>query len=108
MGWLNSAADQAVVNNLLAAGVTIQPAAAPAAGKYSGTSWVLTGALENMTRDQAAALIESVGGKVVGSVSKQIDYVVAGSEAGSKLAKAEALGLRILSKAEFLSLLHQA
>ncbi len=108
MGWLTSPADQAVVNDLLAAGVQIQPVAAPTAGKYSGTSWVLTGTLENMTRDEAAALIESVGGKVVGSVSKQTDYVVAGSEAGSKLAKAEALGLRILSKAEFLSLLHQA
>lgn len=75
------------------------------AGAFSGKTFVLTGTLPTMSRDAAAALIEAAGGKVSGSVSKKTSYVVAGAEAGSKLAKAEELGLAILDEAGLLALL---
>ena len=68
-------------------------------------TFVLTGTLPNMTRDEARTRIESKGHKVAGSVSKKTDYVVAGSDAGSKLEKAETLGVAILNEEQFLNLL---
>ena len=72
---------------------------------FAGKSFVLTGRLENYTRDEAGALIEARGGKVSGSVSKKTDFVVAGEEAGSKLEKAEKLGVRVLDEASFTAML---
>ncbi len=72
---------------------------------FAGKTFVLTGTLPTMTRDAAQATIEQFGGKVSGSVSKKTDFVLAGSDAGSKLAKAEALGVPILDEAQFLALL---
>ena len=66
---------------------------------------MLTGTLPSLTRSQAQALIEAAGGKVSGSVSRKTSYVVAGEEAGSKLTRAEALGVPVIGEADLLSLL---
>ncbi|SEK71642.1 DNA ligase (NAD+) [Ruminococcus sp. YRD2003] len=70
--------------------------------RFAGLTFVLTGTLPTMKRDEAKALIESYGGKVSGSVSKKTNYVVAGEDAGSKLTKAQELGIAVLSEAELL------
>jgi DNA ligase (NAD+) len=72
---------------------------AVAGRQLGGKTFVLTGTLPSMTRDEAVELIRSHGGKVVGSVSRQTDYVVAGDEAGSKLEKAHELGVAVLDEA---------
>lgn len=96
-----------VVNKLRAAGVHWPESAGvqQSAGILAGKTLVLTGTLPTLTRDAAKDMIEAAGGKVAGSVSKKTDYVVAGEEAGSKLAKAQELGLAILDEAGLLALL---
>jgi DNA ligase (NAD+) len=89
----------------------IKPASEKAAiastvsGIFSGKTFVLTGTLPTLKREEATAKIEALGGKVSGSVSKKTDFVLAGAEAGSKLTKAQELGVKILDEAEFLKLL---
>ncbi len=89
-----------VIEQLRAAGVqwTEGEPQGTVAGAFAGKTFVLTGTLPTLTRDEAKALIEAQGGKVAGSVSKKTHYVVAGAEAGSKLEKAQALGVAILDE----------
>lgn len=99
--------NQEVIDALIAAGVTWPESTGKlqATGHLVGKTFVLTGTLPNLSRDEAKEIIEAAGGKVSGSVSKKTDFVVAGAEAGSKLDKALELGLVILDEAGLLALL---
>jgi DNA ligase (NAD+) len=101
--------NQAVIAKLRAAGVHWPDGAAVelAPQVFAGKTLVLTGTLPTLKRDAAKAMIEAAGGKVAGSVSKKTDFVVAGEEAGSKLEKAQELGITVLNEAEFIVLLEQ-
>lgn len=96
-----------VVEQLMAAGVHWESGAdlSQQAVLLSGKTFVLTGTLPTLSREQAAALIEAAGGKVQSSVSKKTGFVVAGVDAGSKLLKAQQLGVVIISETELLQLL---
>ena len=96
--------NQAIITEILNAGVTWQDEADEPQGAQplAGQTWVLTGTLE-MPRHEAKALLEQLGAKVSGSVSKKTDCVLAGAEAGSKLAKAEELGVKVIDEATFLA-----
>ncbi len=96
---------RAFADALKAAGVLTESVAAPRGEKLAGLTFVLTGTLPTMKREEAAALIAQNGGKVSGSVSKKTSYVIAGEEAGSKLDKANALGVPVLDEQGFLALL---
>ncbi|WP_224365370.1 NAD-dependent DNA ligase LigA [Hyalangium versicolor] len=97
--------NRAAIDALLAAGVTPAPPQVTTSGPFAGKTVVLTGGMSGMSRDQAKEEIERRGGKVSGSVSKKTDFVVAGEDAGSKLKKAQELGVRILDEQAFLKLL---
>jgi DNA ligase (NAD+) len=103
--WFDNAANAALVDRLLAHGVDGREhgEAEPAAGPFSGKTIVLTGTLAGITREDAAARLESAGARVSGSVSKKTDFVIAGESAGSKREKAEALGVAILTWEEVLA-----
>ncbi len=106
--WFRDERNIDLVARLKAHGVKTESDAASAAlldERFVGKTFVLTGKLENYTRDEAAKLIEDRGGRVSGSVSKKTDYVVAGSDAGSKLTKAESLGVVVLGEEDFAGML---
>lgn len=90
---------------LVAAGVLTESTAQPKGEKLAGLTFVITGTLPTMKRDEASALISANGGKVSGSVSKKTSYVLAGEEAGSKLTKANELGIPVLSEEQLLAML---
>jgi DNA ligase (NAD+) len=93
--------NQEVIAHLTAGahGIRVQAGPVAADRQLGGKTFVLTGTLPSMTRDEAVELIRSGGGKVVGSVSKQTDYVVAGDDAGGKLEKAHELGVAVIDEA---------
>lgn len=93
-----------IISKLKDAGVVMQEAVVERTTEFDGLTFVLTGTLENMTRDEASEMIKARGGKVSSSVSKKTDYVLAGEEAGSKLTKAQALGVKIIDKDTFLKM----
>ena len=100
--------NQETVERLKAAGVKMEidgDAAGELDENFNGKTFVLTGKLDGFSRDEANRIIESKGGRVSGSVSKKTDYVVAGTDAGSKLTKAESLGVKVLSEHEFKELI---
>lgn len=102
--WMRDAKNIDLVTRLKVVGVQTEIDASSTADlddRFVGKTFVLTGKLENYTRDEAAKLIEDRGGRVSSSVSKKTDYVVAGEDAGSKLTKAEGLGVRVLGEVEF-------
>ncbi len=105
--WHGEARNRKLIERLRQAGLNFKSSLynpAAALGPFAGKTFVLTGTLPHLKREEAAAKIEALGGKVSGSVSKKTDYVVAGDEAGSKLEKAQKLGVKIMDEAEFLSL----
>ena len=105
--WFQNPLHLDLVNRLKAFGVKTETEAGEIKEdeRFTGKTFVLTGTLEGFTRDEASKLIEQRGGRVSSSVSKKTDYVVAGSDAGSKLAKAESLGVVILDEPQFSSMI---
>jgi DNA ligase (NAD+) len=103
----NMPINRTLVRDLARAGVApVAPVAkVPGTGPFLGKTFVLTGTLPTMTRDEASATIESAGGKISSSVSKKTSYVLAGSDAGSKLDKAKTLGVAVISQEELLALI---
>jgi len=102
--WFADPRNRKLVDRLREAGVNFKSSlhsTAAAVGPFSGKTFVLTGTLPTLSREQATARIESLGGKVTGSVSKKTDFVLAGEEAGSKLEKAQKLGVKIIDEAKF-------
>ena len=98
--------NQELVDRLRAAGLNfVYRDARPKGGPLKGLTFVLTGSLPNLTREDAKKLIETAGGKVAGTVSKKTSYVVAGEEAGSKLTKAQELGVPIVNEDQLLDLI---
>jgi DNA ligase (NAD+) len=100
--WLQSQTNQQFVQDLIEAGVVVLNQAAKKTGKFSGTTWVFTGTLESMSREEGQAKIIALGGSATNSVSKNTSYVVVGAEPGSKATKARELGVTILNEKDFL------
>ena len=103
--WFADPQSQHMIERLRQAGVNFTCKTEITDRRFAGLTFVLTGALELFTREEATERIEQLGGKASGSVSKKTSYVVAGENAGSKLRKANELGIPVLSEAEFLKLL---
>lgn len=102
--FFNKPETKYIVEHLKDAGVKTIEEIKEVSTDFEGLTFVLTGALENMTRDEAAEMIKARGGKVSSSVSSKTSYVLAGEAAGSKLTKAQALGVKIIDKEEFLNM----
>ena len=105
--WLNVPANIDLVERLAAAGLTMTftPPASQEDNPFFGKTLVFTGTMPTLGRAEAKTMAQDVGAKVSGSVSKKTDYVIAGAEAGSKLEKAQQLGVTVIDEAEFLRLL---
>ena len=96
-----------LINKLKAAGVNMESLEEENEDqRFAGMTFVLTGALDSFTRDEASDIIEKFGGKTSGSVSKKTTYVLAGEDAGSKLTKAQSLGVTVISEQEFKEMIN--
>jgi DNA ligase (NAD+) len=100
--WFGTDEGRELVRRLGAAGVTTEPVRAAAGGPWHGQSWVLTGAMESLTRPEAEERIRGLGGSPASSVSKRTHTVVAGASPGTKLARAQELGVRVIDEQAFL------
>ena len=105
VAWFRSPQSRHMIERLRTAGVNFESKTEITDRRFEGKTFVLTGALTRFTREEATEQIEQYGGKASGSVSKKTSYVVAGENAGSKLKKANELGIPVLSEEEFLSML---
>ena len=105
--WFSSEQSQHQIRRLREAGVSFASREEIADTRFLGKTFVLTGTLEGFTRDEATEIIERFGGKASGSVSKKTDYVLAGKAAGSKLTKAQTLGIPILTEAQFREMIKE-
>ena len=105
--WFADPQSQHLIEALKDAGVNMTSKAEPLGDKFAGLTFVLTGELEHFTRKEAGERIQAQGGKVSGSVSKKTSYVIAGEAAGSKLRKAQELGVTVLDESEFLKMLDE-
>jgi DNA ligase (NAD+) len=94
-----------VIEQLLASGIELEVEQSAVLAELLGKTFVLTGTLPSLSRDEAKALLEKAGAKVAGSVSAKTHFVVAGADAGSKLEKAQELGITVLDEDELLKLL---
>ncbi len=104
--FFNTAGTVPVLDKLKGAGVNFtEPVDRPVGASFSGKSFVFSGALESYTREQASALVEERGGRVSSQVSKKTDYLVAGDDPGSKLVKAEKLGVQVIDEIRFAEML---
>jgi DNA ligase (NAD+) len=106
--WFADPDNQSLLERLIACGVhwpEQAPAPRPERAPLAGLTFVLTGTLGELSRDEAKTALQALGAKVAGSVSKKTSYVVAGAEAGSKLDKAVELGVPVLDEADLLALL---
>ncbi|MBE6908369.1 MAG: NAD-dependent DNA ligase LigA [Ruminococcaceae bacterium] len=103
--WLESPQSQDLMRRFREAGVNMECLDRPTDDRFRGMTFVLTGSLTHFTRDEATEMIQRRGGKASGSVSKKTSYVVAGEAAGSKLTKAQELGIPVLTEEEFLAML---
>ena len=105
LDWFQSPQSQHLIQRLKEAGVNMQAEQKGEDQRFAGKTFVLTGTLDRFTRAEATKMIEDRGGKAAGSVSKKTTYVVAGEAAGSKLRKAQELGIPVLTQEEFLALM---
>ncbi|MBI1974776.1 MAG: NAD-dependent DNA ligase LigA [Parcubacteria group bacterium] len=105
--WFNDKKNIVFLEKLDAVGVRIQTVSARRSGKLAGKIFLFTGGLETLSRDEAKKLVLAHGGSTASSVSKDVDYVVSGTEPGSKYEKAKKLGLKILTEGQFLTMLRE-
>lgn len=103
--WFNNPQSMHLIERLRTAGVSFDSREDKRDDRFAGLTFVLTGALQLYTRDEAAAIIESFGGKASSSVSKKTSYVLAGENAGSKLTKAQELQIPILTEQDFAEMI---
>ena len=105
VNYFSHGQNRELCRRLKEAGLVTEAVSKPTSSGFAGLTFVLTGTLPTMSRDAASALIKANGGKVSGSVSGKTDFVVAGEAAGSKLTKATALGVKIISEEDLLAMI---